>query len=175
MKNIVFLILIFTSNLVGAQVFKASDHYPIKDGKIVFERIDSVSSDKSQLFKNSKKWIVENFRSPKSSIQSEDPIQGQILGMGVEMVKFGILTHQVKYNYQIDVKDKKYRFRIYNLILIVGDISTNLNDIVGESSRNLSAKRYATSAENAKEFRSYFDGILDRFNKSVKNSAEDEF
>jgi hypothetical protein len=152
-----------------------SEHYPTKDGKIVFESIDSVSSNKAQLFSSSKKWIVENFKSAKSTIQSEDVLQGQILGVGVVNIQKEVFNLPVKFNYQIDIKEKKYRLRIYNLAMFSGDLETRFDDLPNETPHSLSDKKYLKTTQRAKEFCDYFTDILESFNKSVINSSKDDF
>jgi hypothetical protein len=152
-----------------------SDHYPMKDGKMVFEQIDTISFNKAQLFSNSKKWIVENFKSSKSSIQSENPTQGQILGIGLINIQRGIISFPVKFNYQIDIKEKKYRFRIYNLIMVLGELETSYDDLPKETSNSLSANKYAKSAAQAKDFCKSFSDLLDSYKNSLIRSSKDDF
>ena len=86
MKKLLILLLIIPF-ITKAQIFTPSEHFPIKDGKIVYEKIiDSINLNKDALFAASKKWIANNYKSAEAVIQSEDKATGQIIGKGMSTV-----------------------------------------------------------------------------------------
>jgi hypothetical protein len=77
---------------------------------------------KDQLYKNVRKWFVDVFKSSKDVIQSEDKEGGQIIGKGwfnTTVGKNGAFSIATKYkvdvSIQIDCRDGKYRYRIYDI------------------------------------------------------------
>ncbi|RZL52986.1 MAG: DUF4468 domain-containing protein, partial [Pedobacter sp.] len=95
--------------------------FPLKEEKVVYEKVDTVSSlNKQQIYTASKKWIADTFKSGKAVIQSENETSGQIIGKGYGKVIFddeGVIIKyiQVKFSIQVDAKEGRYRIRFYDL------------------------------------------------------------
>jgi len=98
---------------------------PVKDGRLVYEGIVNVTGkSKTDLYNNAKQWFVDYFRSSKDVIQNEDKELGRIVGKGIILLN-------IKYNFaygrmwpdritiQIDCKDEKYRYRIYDMTMTI--------------------------------------------------------
>jgi hypothetical protein len=117
--------------LLTVLITKAQDSLkiPLKDCKIYYEQIvDVPNMTKDQLFKNAKMWYVESFKYSKSVIQNENLSDGNITGKGNTQFtcgkSFTPTAEAAYFTIAIDIKDNKYRVRIYD---IVGD-PTNWQD-----------------------------------------------
>ena len=177
MKKLLIALLLMPF-IIKAQIFTPSEHFPMKDGKIVYEKVlDSLSLDKDALFAASKKWIADNYKSAEAVIQSEDKASGQIIGKGMCTVVFseGALLafgNDFKYSIQIDVKDNKCRFRIYDIIRfvkssssLVADMEIPLNTLYVE--KDLSEGKYNRTVNVATKINAHFSSIPDNFKKSL--------
>lgn len=124
MKKICFLaaivLLCFDAK---AQKDTVGLNIPIKDGHIVYEGIVEVlGMSKLDLYKNAKQWFVDYFKSSKDVIQNEDKEQGLIVGKGLLPIFWKsliIFEYHDNLTIQIDCRDGKYRYKIYDLIIIV--------------------------------------------------------
>jgi len=107
---------------VKAQKDTSGLNLPIKDGMLVYEGVVSIDN-KSQkdLYTNASQWFVDFFKSSKDVIQNQDKEQGRIVGKGILFAQTKIwgITSQYpnEVTIQIDVKDNKYRYRIYDMHL----------------------------------------------------------
>jgi len=95
---------------------------PIKDGRLIYEGIiDAPNKSKMDLYNNARQWFVDYFKSSKDVIQNEDKDQGRIIGKGIILVPWKTVAsngfYDDKITIQIDVKDGKYRYRIYDMII----------------------------------------------------------
>lgn len=124
MKRLIILVFfIGISNISLAQSDTSGLNLLNKDGHIVFETIVEVNGkSRVDLYKNAKQWFVNYFKSSKDVIQSEDKEEGQIIGKGLInlTVKAGFgmtVNYHDKLSIQVDCKDNKYRFRVYNMII----------------------------------------------------------
>ncbi|HZX59300.1 MAG TPA: DUF4468 domain-containing protein [Mucilaginibacter sp.] len=89
-------------------------HIPIKDSKIVYEGVIQIPErTKQDLLNNAKQWFVDYFKDSKNVIQNEDKDQGRIVGKGIIVIQPKAYD---KITIQIDCKDGKYRYRIYDMI-----------------------------------------------------------
>jgi hypothetical protein len=91
------------------------------DSTIVYEKVIPLDSTYKSaiLYKAAKTWFVNNFKSSKAVIQSEDQINGRFLGKcyitgtgGLSYTVF--IGDQCYFTIQIDIKDGKYRYRFYD-------------------------------------------------------------
>ncbi len=121
MKNLILISIMALMSLKP----KAQDtlKIPTKDGKIFYEQIvDVPNMAKEKLFKNAKMWYVESFKDSKSVIQNENLNDGNITGKGNTQFtcgkSFTPVAETAYFTIAIDIKDNKYRLRIYD---IVGD------------------------------------------------------
>lgn len=171
--KILLTLLLLMPFVLKAQIFTPSDHFPIKDGKVVYEVIiDSLILDKDALFAASKKWIADNYQSAESVIQTEDKTTGQIIGKGRSYVPYDSsdkfkVGFNLKYSIQIDVKDNKCRFRIYDIEPV------NSYDISFTNDLSLSEKRYNYLLIMAKQINLYFTALPYSLKKRL--SVKDDF
>lgn len=184
MKKLLILFLLMPFITKG-QIFTPSEYFPMKDGKIVYEKVlDSLSLNKDALFAASKKWIANNYKSAESVIQSEDKTTGQIIGKGMSTVilseegSFLTTGFDYKYSIQIDVKDNKCRLRVYDIkrfikssSVLVADMETPLETLYEE--KELAAGKLNRTIGTATKLNAYFNGLSDSFKKSL--AVKDDF
>ena len=114
MRSIFLTILLFPI-LVKSQIT-----LPIKDGKIVYEQIDSISNvSRSELYKRSKIWVTKIFKSSKAVIQIDDSSSAQLIGKGNFDYYYQVLLSgniwTCNFTLQIDCKENKSRIKIYDI------------------------------------------------------------
>jgi len=120
---IIFVFLATASLVAKAQIDTTRIDIPMKDGKIFYEGIvETPNLTKVDLYNNAKQWFVDYFKSSKDVIQNEDKDQGRIVGKGIIFISRKDNGSKGDYNdeitIQVDVKDGKYRYRIYNMTII---------------------------------------------------------
>ena len=114
--------LLFAAKFTFAQKDTTGLNIPVKDSKIVYEGVIEIpNKPKSELYSNAQKWFIDMFKSSKDVIQNQDKDQGQIVGKGNMTTsikgRMGIPWNFVnKMTIQVDCKDNKYRYRIYDII-----------------------------------------------------------
>lgn len=97
------------------------DQLPTKDGKVIFEELDSVPGiAKADLYARSKVWVTHIFKNSKDVIQLDDKDAGQIIGKGNFDYQYVVIgppgaTWTCDFTLQIDCRDNKARIRIYEL------------------------------------------------------------
>lgn len=147
MKPLLFTVLMAIAMCVNAQddVYQTSQPnnnplakgsvLPYKNGKVVYEIVDSISMSKADIYAAAKKWLSDSFKNAKSVIQSDNESTGQIIGKSNTYV-FAEGTnffngHSIKINMsiQIDARDGKYRIRIYD-IESVTSVMSSMPDII---------------------------------------------
>lgn len=121
MKKLLFYFLLIL-NVTGLFAQKQVDRVtlPTKDDKVFYERIEVVDSNetKDQLFLKASKWAAENFVDNKEAIKLADKEQGKIVGSGLFTLNYNkLLTMDdyVSFDFDITIKDGKYRSQIYNI------------------------------------------------------------
>lgn len=107
--------------LIATSSAKAQDSFPVKDGKVVFEQVDSFQGVSKQiLLKKSNVWFVNTFRSAKAVLQLADTADGQMLGKGNFDYQFVPIfppgaTWTCEFTIQVDCRDGKARIRLYDM------------------------------------------------------------
>lgn len=120
MKKFLLIILLMPM-YAFAQKDTTGLNLPYKEGRIVYEEIINVENkSKSDLLVNAKQWFVDYFKSSKDVIQNEDKETGRIIGKGILFfyAKTWAMSFKIddKITIQIDCKDNKYRYRLYDII-----------------------------------------------------------
>src|ERR1700740_2673048 len=143
-KLITIASMLFLCMYARSQNFR----FPIKDDAIVYENVVNVDSTitKDLIYKSAKTWFVKTFKNAKYVIQSEDQQAGRIIGKGSIEIPADIhFNHAVgsicNFTIQIDVKDGKYRYRIFQFSTQGTDILNNkfyadLNETYNKYRRN---------------------------------------
>lgn len=131
MKKLLLLCLVFISGngFAQRQLFKFNLS---PDSTITYENTVSLdSSYKFQLlYKTTKTWFVNAFSNSKQVIQSEDINSGRIIGKGIITIPASVHLQRIigancNFTIQIDIKDGKYRYRIFNIYTDGYDLLNN--------------------------------------------------
>ncbi len=93
---------------------------PTKDDKVFYEQIVEVDSKetKDELFLRSSKWAANKFLDSKEAIRFSDKESGKIVGKGLFTIvynKFGKSDDYVSFDFDITLKDGKYRIQLYGI------------------------------------------------------------
>jgi len=157
----------------------AQTHFPRKEGRIVYEKVDSLKGfSKEQLFGFSKKWFTDTFRNSKAVIQTEDFETGLLIGKGETSIvspellekKFvwnDFVSGLYQFTIQIEVKNQKYRIRIY-------DISKHYLSNVYDGSKIFSPLEeldliFNDDKKKAERWKTFSPVISDNFNSLMKS------
>lgn len=110
--RIIVLLLVFISPfpLIAQTLF------PEKEGKILYEEIYEVEVDKKDIYNKSKMYLVQSFRNAKNVIQIDDPDLGRIVTKGKLNVSFKGGESWSDFITQIDIKDNKFRVRVFDIL-----------------------------------------------------------
>lgn len=90
------------------------------DGKIYYEGVVKVDSTIKQadLYRKGREWFVNTYVDAKEVLQLDDKADGKLMGKGVYKYSFfnGLNSSSVTMGFtlNLDVKDGRYRYRIYN-------------------------------------------------------------
>jgi len=96
---------------------------PLKDSLIVYEDVIKLDTSykKEILFKSTKTWFINNSQSLNTLISYEDHPSGKIIGnaiihIPVSLYILGYLGKKCTFSIQLDIKDGKYKYKIYDFI-----------------------------------------------------------
>lgn len=122
MKRLILILLTAVPALGFAQKDTLGLNLPIQEGKVVYEGIIEVpGKSKDEIYKNLRQWFVDYFKNAKAVIQNEDKEVGRISGKGIVPIywKFSIGSgmYPNQMTIQLDVKDSKYKYKIYDMLL----------------------------------------------------------
>lgn len=182
--------LIFTFCILPNLLFGQS-HFPRKDGKIVYEKVDSLKGfSKEKLYGFSKKWFADTFKNSKAVIQTEDFETGQIIGKGetyilspeveVKGIVFSdVVSGDYRFSVQLDIKDEKYRIRIYDISRIVRVAEYGYENHLPIEDNE---KRYSQRKKLSEQWKTFspvisvhFYGIMESFSKKATEAKYDDF
>lgn len=142
---------------------------PEKDGKVVYEEVDSVTAPKDELYQRSKIWLVNSFKSAKEVIQIDDKGSGQIIGKGnfdyPITVIFETAMWTCYFSVQIDCRDNKARIRIYDIDSKSG----------GEATAEYFNQYAKHSQKHIKTINDKILGILYSFKNELGKKSKDDF
>lgn len=108
--------LIYSCNLFGQD--KLLGILPLKDGKVTYVdvvQVDSISKD--ELYKRTKRWFIDTYKSAKDVIQLDDKENGEVIGKGFFETYWQITFYSgqninVWQTIKVQVKDGRYRYEI---------------------------------------------------------------
>ena len=91
------------------------------DSTIIYQGVVMVDSTykQNQLYSQAKEWFANTFKSAKEVIESDDELNGRLIGkftdQGEQTIIGGNAIPQIcEVTVEIDVKNGKYRYRFYN-------------------------------------------------------------
>ena len=112
LKRKLFILLLCLACVIVAN---ARDEENINS--FVYEEVVTTDLSKVVLWINLKKWISSSFLSYQHAVDMEDKEAGVIIIKWISSLKYPVSTNwsaQYEATYQIDVRDGKYRIKIYN-------------------------------------------------------------
>ena len=136
------------------------------NGLYVFERVENVDLNKSEIVAHSAAFFAEKFVSAKSVIQLKDPELGKIVGDVVLMnskARFLDAFKGIKGRLVLDAKDGKYRLQMSNIEAIDG------NGLVSPFGKLEGANRYRIEPM-AKSVLAEFSDEITAYLKKAKTS-----
>ena len=106
-----------------------ADTIPVVNGNYQFQEVVTVDNSlkKDQLYKNAKLYFMDIFIGAKDAFQYDDREEGRIIGKGALTVDdykvsfpggVAVLKWDINYNTEITCKDGKYRYRIYDIVVL---------------------------------------------------------
>lgn len=146
----------------------AQNKLPEKDGKVIYEEVDSMPGiEKDELYSRSKIWLVNTFKSAKDVVQLDDKQSGQLIGKGNFQYEYVVLltsgTWICSFTLQIDCRGNKARIKIY-------DISSRS---AGEATAEYFNKHNAQ--KHIKPINENIVALLADFKASLKKPSSDNF
>lgn len=192
MKCFLFILLPFVTNSQEP----ADSIFPLKDGKIHYEKIFTIdSASKDQLFTKMKTWATTAFVSQKDVLQSEDKEAGILIYKSfiAETMVFpsvmGVKSTtdwQYWYLLQFFFKDGKMKVVIDNIELrdrtygTTYSIFTYRKDTEGNYKKGMAGKGYrdriyASVRSNFKETNDDLNAFMTIIERSAKVKAENDF
>ena len=109
--------ILLISSLCLACIIVANAQGEEKNNSFVHEEVVSTDLSKGVQWINLKKWISSSFSSYQHVVDMEDKEAGVIIIKWISGLKHPVSTNwsaQYEATYQIDVRDGKYRIKIYN-------------------------------------------------------------
>jgi len=189
---IVFLTLLYiTANAQDTSKVKL----PLIDSYLQYQNVVTLDStySESTLYKATKTWFVNMFKSAKYVIQSEDQVNGRFLGKAEVLVPAGLLIYgsvapEIKFYLQLDVKRGKYRYKIYNFSYAFYDMSNNLVEkpveygynlyLTNKTPRGLLISRKELNKQIGEAYSSMeyqIANLINSLNEAMRNSKNDDF
>lgn len=105
--------------------------------KIKYEIIENSDLNKQALYKNAQTWIAIQFGNYKSVVQFEDKEAGRIICKGSLLAESALET-TLSFTLSVDVKDKKYRVAIDDIIYSSrSSVSSHILTLEDEITRNV--------------------------------------
>ncbi len=171
------------TDLVPADVLKK---IPVKDGKIVYEGVVTEPGKKKDLlYVTARKWFVNTYYDSKQVMQMDDKAAGSLMGKGIHAYAFsnGIHVSQisVRFTVAIDIKDGKYRYRIYEFdpyntsSSFLGDKTTIQQSYEWSYNELAANKRVKYHAKMLEGLNAEVKGIVASLEKAMKNAQSDDF
>jgi hypothetical protein len=168
MEKILTAILLFSMlKVANAQIDTSGLKLPIKSNKIVYEGVVEVQNrSKNDLFFSAKKWGFDFLKFPDNPVQNEDREMGRLLLRGNTITQspnsLGESNVGLRMTIQIDVKENKFRYKIYDLYFT--SANTNSVNTSGSSSMCISIESFIDIAPkfpilfiSKKHFRQLFE------------------
>ncbi|WP_231425336.1 MULTISPECIES: DUF4468 domain-containing protein [Pedobacter] len=195
MKNIkVKLIYLYSALLFLSIQFAAAQSYdykqdlPDKNDKLVYEKIvEGLDVKKPLLYASAKKWMADKLKNTGPVLQTEDLTTGQLIGKAyLDIEKRSSLVGSLegypiyKFSVQLDVRDGKYRIRIYDILINIQpkmgeEVTVSLDSLLFQSPSVTGKTRIEKAKATSSDLNNLFRGILNSFNDIIKESKRDDF
>ncbi|RZJ87966.1 MAG: DUF4468 domain-containing protein [Chryseobacterium sp.] len=195
MKNIkVKLIYLYSALLflniqfAAAQSYDYKQDLPDKNDKLVYEKIvEGLDVKKPLLYASAKKWMADKLKNTGPVLQTEDLTTGQLIGKAyLDIEKRSSLVGSLegypiyKFSVQLDVRDGKYRIRIYDILINIQpkmgeEVTVSLDSLLFQSPSVTGKTRIEKAKATSSDLNNLFRGILNSFNDIIKESKRDDF
>lgn len=177
----VLLVLLVLSPLIS---FSQLENVPLKDGKVSYEKVivlDSIN-DKELVFNAAKSALVRNANYKYSKID-EDRVAGnittEITFSFIVNSPLGRWNYNAKSNLSIDVKENRFRIRLYNntasFILMQQLVTYEFESAYAAQREAIAKGKYNVKKDNVTPWNSRLMGILEAFSVLVKDGIKDDF
>jgi len=167
---------------------------PLKDSLIVYEnvvRLDSTTK-KDILYKRAKTWFINNSSTLKTTIDIDDNSNGTLVGkaefkLSVPENAIVYFTRTCSFSIQVDVKDGRYRYKIFNIVttrpyphsVLVLDVSKNYMMYLKDEIRTygfISKKRLSNDfRETFEDLDTNIKKIINSLRSALKSSQSEDF
>lgn len=142
---------------------------PVKEGKVIYEYIDSsLSNTGTDLYNRSKLWAAEAFKNSRQVIQVDEKETGLIMGKGNFTFTQTMTDYIVRFSFRINVKDGKYRIQFY-------DITSQQDTQLG---RELTAEKLNEKSGSGKikdKINSRFNSLIDQYRAAIIKKSDNSF
>ncbi|SER62876.1 DUF4468 domain-containing protein [Pedobacter rhizosphaerae] len=188
LKSWLVLVLLFASISSYGQSYNFTQDLPVKNGKLVYEKIvEGMDVKKPLLYASAKKWMADVLKNTGPVLQTEDLTTGQLIGKAfLDVENRSSLVNSLegypiyKFSVQLDVRDGKYRMRIYDILLNIQprageELTASLDSLLLKSAPITGKTRIEKAKATSSELNSIFRGLLNSFNDIIKEAKLDDF
>lgn len=111
-KKLLLIVMVFLTAYAFGQNMML-EILPLKDGKVTYVGIVQADSiNKEELYKRTKRWFIDTYKSGKDVIQLDDKENGDLIGKGFFETYWGQQTINIWQTIKVQVKDGRYRYEI---------------------------------------------------------------
>ncbi len=164
--------------ILSILLFTLTVNYLFSQTDFKWEKIDSVTKTKDQIYSDTKMFIAENWKSAQNVIQNDDKEAGLILVKGTTSIDMPFMLNNHNYTYshtaKFYMKDKKYRIIIED----VKCVSATCNGTIAWPLMEPGQIEYGkTGVPNKKAeeimaiLKSELQGIVDRYEAYLKTES----
>jgi hypothetical protein len=148
MRNLIYVFIVFLfSGCITAKYSKTDYPDPFE-----FNRVDSVSGSKNELYVRAHEWVAKSFVNANEVIQMNDKDAGKLIAKGIMTsdvplgAMVGTAHYQISFTISIDVKQDKYRVSMKNYTLVSGRVSGGTgNPVFFEYNTDLSGSKHPST------------------------------
>jgi hypothetical protein len=168
MKNIILTITAILSFTLG-----------FAQTNFKWEKVDSISKTKAQIYSDTKMFIAEYWKSAQNVIQNDDKEAGMILVKGLysKDIFFLLNAHNYTYSYTVKflMKEGKYKIIIENVNCVSatcnGTIKWPLVEPTENTSESIGGVPSKRLAEIMVSLKTDLQGIVDSYEKYIKTPS----
>lgn len=145
---------------------KAQNEFPVKDGKVVYELVDSsVKGSANDLKARAKIWFANAFRDSKEVIQFDG--ENSVIGKGNFQFEQSLVPFVIRFSVKIDTKDNKYRAQFYDITYKEGTMGAD------KQIEGLNDKKGRDKLKN--NIKEKFESLLASISKAMSDPKSNDF
>lgn len=161
-------LFLLSTFLALASVSHCQGELPSKDGKVIYEIVDSsVAGSADELYSRAKVWMANAFRDAQEVIQLDDKEAHTLMGKGPLQFIQTMATYSVYFTVKIGTKDNKYRLQFYNIRTEVGTMR------VTKTAESYNAKK--GSDKMKKNINEGFMRLIESFKAALNKKTDSDF